>query len=219
MKELERPERLYILPIYIKSGKQHLLIKAQDKELGTCDWFYQREITEFRIEEIALFKKPLGSHMIQRKFMKENSVFAEWIEDDPYILQRVKEDAAAHWKLTKMKMDQAEWQKLMKVIEENMSLLKHIYIWLQSSSDSFPGISSLDFARFMHSMKMVDNKLPSSRIDQIFLRSIMFLDPLAVKPIVMYRWSFLESLVRLSKDKYIDTNQESTYAGALNRLI
>jgi hypothetical protein len=100
-----------------------------------------------------------------------------------------------------------------------MPLLKHIYIWLQSSSDSYPGISSLDFARFMHSMKMVDSKLPSSRIDQIFLRSIMFLDPLATKPIVMYRWSFLESLVRLSKDKYMDTNYETTYAGALNRLI
>ena len=94
----------------------------------------------------------------------------------------------------------------MNVLDENMPLLKHIYIWLQSSSDSYPGISGLDFSRFMHNMKMVDNKLPSSRIDQLFLRSIMFLDPLAVKPIVMYRWSFFESLIRLSKDKYIDTN-------------
>ena len=27
-KELERPERLYVLPIYMKSGKQHMLVKA-----------------------------------------------------------------------------------------------------------------------------------------------------------------------------------------------
>ena len=47
----------------------------------------------------------------------------------------------------------------------------------------------------------------------------MFLDPLAVKPIVMYRWSFLESIIRLSKDKYLETGMETTYAGALNRLI
>ena len=32
-KELARPERLYVLPIFIKSGKQNMLVKYRDTEL------------------------------------------------------------------------------------------------------------------------------------------------------------------------------------------
>lgn len=47
----------------------------------------------------------------------------------------------------------------------------------------------------------------------------MLNDPRVAQPIVMYRWSFLESLIRICKERYIDTNQEKTYAAALTRLI
>lgn len=164
-RELERPQRLYILPVYIKSGKQNMLIKSQDTELGTCDWFFQRDIVDFRVEDISLFKKPLSSFLIQRKFQKEYSVFADWIEDDAYNLQKCKDDAAQHWKLLKMKVDPEDREKLIEVIGQHFLLLKHIFIWLQSLSDAYPGVTGLDFSRFMNNLKLIDRRLAASRVD------------------------------------------------------
>lgn len=218
-RELERPQRLYVLPLYIKSGKQNMLIKAQDLELGTCEWFFHRDILDFRMEDINLFRKPLTSFLIQRKFLKEHSVFADWIEDDDNVLQKCKDDAWQHWKFPKMKVDPQDREELMRVIHTHFPLLKHVFVWLQSLSDVYPGVTGLEYSRFMHNLNMIDSNLASSRVDQLFLSSIMLNDPRAAQPIVMYRWSFLESLIRVCRARYIDRHQVKTYAAALERLI
>ena len=59
--ELEHPDSLYVLPIFIKSGKQNMLFKMKDYDLETCDWMFERDIVDIRIEDIAHFTKDLKS--------------------------------------------------------------------------------------------------------------------------------------------------------------
>ena len=96
---------------------------------------------DYRTEDIAPYLKPLSSYTIQRKFMKENSVFDDWQEDDKVILSKVKDDIFANWKFLKIKMDDIDRKKLVRVIDQHISMLKHIFTWLQSSSESYPGVS------------------------------------------------------------------------------
>lgn len=79
--ELQKPERLYVLPIFIKSGKHNMLIKYKDLEMETLDWVFERGIVDFRIEDIIHFTKILKSHMKIRKFDKDKSIFKEWVTD------------------------------------------------------------------------------------------------------------------------------------------
>jgi len=50
-----------VLPIFIKSGKQNMLFKMKDYDLETCDWMFERDIVDIRIEDIAHFTKDLKS--------------------------------------------------------------------------------------------------------------------------------------------------------------
>lgn len=78
----------------------------------------------------------------------------------------------------------------------------------------------MDYCRFINNVHVLEGgNITGSRVDQLFKNSILLRDPRANQPIVMYRWSFLESLIRLAAEKYIETKQAESYADAFQRLI
>ena len=46
--DLINVKRLYVLPIFIKSGKHTMMIKHKDVPLNTYDWYFERDIVDFR---------------------------------------------------------------------------------------------------------------------------------------------------------------------------
>lgn len=51
--------------------------------MDICDWVFERDIADYRIEDILSFTKNMNSHTVERKFDKERSVFKPWLTDNP----------------------------------------------------------------------------------------------------------------------------------------
>ena len=81
-KDLDNPNRLYVFPVFIKNGKHDVVFRYEDFILGSVDWHMKTEIVDQRQEDIAYYTKPLKSLSEERRFVKENSVFNEWKQDN-----------------------------------------------------------------------------------------------------------------------------------------
>ena len=117
--ELQKPERLYVLPIFIKSGKHNMLIKYKDVEMETLDWVFERGIVDFRIEDIIHYTKILKSHMKVRKFDKDKSIFKEWVTDTLQVDKKCLEHDMGFWKISKLKLNPEDMENLIQLLEDN----------------------------------------------------------------------------------------------------
>ena len=60
-----------------------MMVRTLDIAMDTCDWVFERDIVDYRIEDILSFTKNMGSHLVERRFDKERSVFKPWVLDNP----------------------------------------------------------------------------------------------------------------------------------------
>ena len=58
------------------------MYRSEDPVLGTVDWQFKTEVVDFRHEDLAYYTKPRKSLVVARRFVKENSVFNEWKQDN-----------------------------------------------------------------------------------------------------------------------------------------
>jgi len=72
-----------------------------------------------------------------------------------------------------MKLPFEERSKCERIIEDYFPLLKHVMIFMQSWSDCYPGIQMTEFSRFAKQWGLIDSYTPSSRIDGLYLASIL----------------------------------------------
>ena len=97
-----------------------MLFKMKDYDLETCDWMFQRDIVDIRIEDIAHYTKDLSSNCEHAKcFEKSNSVFKDWIEDSAGTKIKCLEHDFEKWKVHKIKMEDNEYDKIKSVIDSN----------------------------------------------------------------------------------------------------
>lgn len=84
--DLEDPENLYVLPYFVQCGRQHMHF---DHDIGgqelTCS---QKAIVDFRTEDVPPFSKATKRRVNVRKFVKQKSVFKDWIEDTSQTYQK-----------------------------------------------------------------------------------------------------------------------------------
>ena len=85
--------------------------------------------------------------MVERVFKKETSVFREWKEDTPHVLNKAMELDQKEWKAARFIKDPAEVESCWRVIKQNFSKLKDVFITMASKS-SFPFVGLLDFTTF-----------------------------------------------------------------------
>ena len=195
-----------------------MLIKYKDVEMETLDWVFERGIVDFRIEDIIHYTKILKSHMKVRKFDKDKSVFKDWVTDTPIVDRKCLEHDMGFWKISKLKLDPEDMENMERLLEDNFSMMKSLYIYLISSSD-YPGSNLVDFTRFIKTCKFNDDST-SARLDQLFLSSVGELDVKKETVKILKRWKFLEFMIRLAKEKYMEVKKvEKTYTGALRRMI
>lgn len=64
VRELEKPERLYVLPAFIRDGKQYMLFRYEDLRIETCEWVFQRGILDYRVEDVIHFAKESSSYTV-----------------------------------------------------------------------------------------------------------------------------------------------------------
>ena len=166
------------------------------------DWHFKRGIVDTREERIYPFSKNIESVKIQRQFNKETSVFHKWNEDKISTLTNCIENDQNHWKAVKMKFEMDDMDATIELLTEHYAEVKEIITWLQSRSPEYPVVNMVDFTKFIKSCDICDENLSSSRIDTLYMAST--LDHLR-KQQSMTRWSFLEFLVRLAKEKFIET--------------
>lgn len=67
---------LYVFPTWMRSGKQHYVVKYTDPKAGRVRWYPGDCLVKHRAEEIFPYRKQVRRHVVLRKFVKEQSVFA-----------------------------------------------------------------------------------------------------------------------------------------------
>ena len=85
------------------------------------EWVYVRQIVDFREEKVYNYRKKINSHFIERKFVKEQSVFRDWHEDDDSIRAKCLENDFGLWKVSKLNLDPEDLYQCKEIIEENFA--------------------------------------------------------------------------------------------------
>ena len=82
-----------------------------------------------------------------RKFVKGESVFKDWKEDNPTLLSKSLMNDIKYWKVQRLSKDDNEYSDIIQTLLKYIAKLKHIYIDLISNS-SYPSISWTDFGNY-----------------------------------------------------------------------
>lgn len=77
--------------------------------------------------------------MIERRFKKDNSVFKEWYEDTPSLLNKAAELDKKEWKAARFIRDTNDLELSWGVISKNYAKLKDLFITIACNSN-FPWI-------------------------------------------------------------------------------
>ena len=85
--------------------------------------------------------------VVKRVFKKDTSVFKDWKEDTPILLNKAMELDQKEWKAARFIKDPAEVESCWRVIKQNFSKLKDVFITLAARSN-FPFVGLLDFTTF-----------------------------------------------------------------------
>ena len=96
---------LYVFACFMKSGKQHYVVRHSDRDSGKSKWYPADCVTNFREEEIFNYRKYIKKHMVVRKFVKEQSVFAQWKLDDANVIRKCMQHDTKWWKIHKFVKD------------------------------------------------------------------------------------------------------------------
>jgi len=85
----------------------------------------------------------VGHHnVIHRKFKKEASVFAHWMEDSGTTLELCLESQDfMKWKVPKFVKNEDDIKPIKKFFRKNFKELKDLYANLQAESSGYPGVS------------------------------------------------------------------------------
>lgn len=102
-------------------------------------------------------------------------------------------------------------------IKKNYAKLKHIHVNL-SSGDNYPHIGLMEFCHFARHAKILDDTIEQQTIDRMFIACKVGGPPGASYQ-QLYRYEFLELLVRIADQKYQVTGRAKTYNDALKALL
>jgi len=120
-------ESTYVLPIFIKPGRNHFFIRdteeideenqeSSSQEEGGPPFFYSRHIVKVRDEPIPKISKQLEKELTSKNFSKEHSVFRDWKEDTPQTIQGCLNHDFRYWKINKFVKDEADLKSCEAVI-------------------------------------------------------------------------------------------------------
>jgi len=210
---------LYLYPTFLRSGKQHFVVRSTDRSTGKCKWYPSECIANFREEEVFTYRKDVKKLQIVRRFIKETSVFAQWKLDDANTIKKCLEHDFKYWKVSKFLKDKLDYNNLAECVKQNFPKLKAIHLYLCAKSN-FPSTTMNDFTTYARKAKLHDKNLNQSSIDRLFIATNYEVEQQANNPDkALIRFEFIELLVRISRVKYLQSGASSTYAEAFQQLL
>jgi hypothetical protein len=145
----------------------------------------------------------------RRRFVKKDSVFRDFIEDDPEILKKMMEADMRNNKVTKLTKSKDEFEDLKQRLGRYYEGLKNSYIfYLAFYYKDYPGISQLDFGHMCRNAKILED-MKTSDIDYAFFaadgtdRQESTFNPNRK----LIRYEFMEGIIRLSQLHFRDLTQ------------
>ena len=114
------------------------------------------------------FKK-VKKFKVQRKFIKEQSVFKDWIEPD---YQKLLRNDFNYSKIPKIVKDMNDYEGVFKVYLDNIHLMLDHFYYMIGHSTSYSQISWMDFSVYCKQLYLDDEKtLSFATIDLLFISS------------------------------------------------
>lgn len=160
---------LFVYPCFMKCGKQYFCVKynkmKMNKKLQSPQlspkqsWYVDSCIAQFRREPVPSFRKTFKSHIIQRRFLKDSSVFSRWIPDDRKTLKLCLEHDLKWWKAGRFVKSDEDMKKLVNLIRIHYPVLKANFLWAASGSN-FPTIDIGEFTDFSKKLQLPDKNVP-----------------------------------------------------------
>ena len=141
-KEKVNPEHAFVLPMFLKPGRNNFFVFYQGKS------YYSRHLVDIRKEEIPPFIKQLKKSGEPISFNLKTSVFRKReFDDDATIKAALKHDQKS-WKLFKIvNYNNSAEENITKVIHARFHMLNDIFLSLAAKSQ-FPTISFNDLSSF-----------------------------------------------------------------------
>lgn len=160
--------------------------------------------------------------MVQRTFIKNQSVWNEWRSDDYTIIKRCIDHDFRAWKGSRFVKSKADLIDLENIITQNFEFLKAEHI-SQISQSNFPSSTLNQMTIYAKKAKFIDKNVNQACLDRLFIAANV---ESGEEPAggdnpdgALVRYEFLEFLARIAQEKYQKTGIVNTCAEAFQMLI
>mmetsp|Transcript_33982 Transcript_33982/g.33126 ORF Transcript_33982/g.33126 Transcript_33982/m.33126 type:complete len:307 (+) Transcript_33982:58-978(+) len=211
--DLAAEEKVYVYPLFVEAGKHKFIVQ------GAQDITVHNFISTVREEDIPIYVKQHKMKVVERVFKKETSVFKDWKEDTPAVLEKCIQHDLNLWKIPRFVKDPQEQEKLWGIAEKHFKKLKDIFLTLACRS-IYPCISWIDFTNYCEICKIPDKSVVLATIDRLFIATNVELEAMDDNPDkALCRYEYLEILVRIANAKFRETGVVGTHSEAFQKLL
>ena len=96
--------------------------------------------------------------------------------------------------------------------------LKNIFVNL-ISGDNYPHIGWNDFVAFCRDVEILDGTIPTSTVDMYFLQTKVGAPTGVGAGNTLFRYEFLEIMIRIANAKYKETGRAESYSESLEMML
>lgn len=197
---------------YVPPGNHFFVLSLKSSVMLTdrvAEYLNRMFVKPRDVEPPACVLPKRGLLFRRRRFVKKDSIFRDFVEDDADILKKMMEADMRNNKATKLTKSKDEFEDLKYRIGRYYEGLKNSYIYyLAYYYKDYPGISQLDFGHMCRAAKILDD-MKTSDIDYAFFAA----DGSDSKEHSfnpnrkLIRFEFMEGLIRLSQLHFRDLTQ------------
>lgn len=210
---------LYVFAAMMSCGRQDYVISNRledgtyDHHLGTC-------LARHRDEEVPIArKKHKKKLLVDRKFVKEHSVFAQWRLDDDGTLRKCLAHDMRYWKVGKFVKQPSDLEAVVRRTRAHFEMLKNSHI-VEASISYFPYISINEYMQFARRCNLIDSKFKMSAIDRLFIATNYEVEAQDENPDKqLMRFEFIEILLRIAREKYLTAGPAKTIDEAYQMIL
>ncbi|CAI2364707.1 unnamed protein product [Moneuplotes crassus] len=212
-------EEYYIYADYLPPEKHEFCIDLNPTRSAEDNLYHFSFVVPFRDSEHKVKEKRVKKRMVLHKFIKKNSVFRAWKEDNQDRLSRAFELDMHHSKIAKFTGTKDVYEEVTDVLYKHTRKIKDLFTYGIGNS-SFPSISWLDFCDMCKTWKIVDKNLKFSTIDRVFIvTNFEEVEQEDNPDRDLCRYEFYEIIARLAREKYYNTKIYSSLAEATERFL
>lgn len=212
------PAKVFVLPAFMHTGKQNFLISMQTPENGVKHYL-STKLIRHREEPVPLIVKRRRK-VVKSKFDKTSSVFSTWRQDDDMVFSNCIKHDKMYWKLPNF-IKKGELMAIEGVIDEHFEALKNCHTEMMCESD-FPAAALENVCEFAKRANMFRHNWRLADLDRLFKATVtekLREDKPGNDDNKLMRFEFIELMVRIAKDKYLDRNRADSLKDALVMLI